>query len=170
MCQTARTGLRRCRTWNWAWDWSRLRSGRRGSAWLYGGLDVGAVRRTARGRWRRASRSRLTVGAGDGWLHLRPIRWAARGEHRSCWLLWRCAARALGRSGSGWLRRNRLRGGLSGRLGCGLRRWLSRRLRGRLGATAEESRDQPLLLRHASPRTSRGPRRGSCSPTRCRTR
>jgi hypothetical protein len=162
LCHTAGASLRRCRTWNWAWNRSRLRSGRRGSAWLYGGLDVGAVRRTARGRWRRASWSRLTIGAGDGWLHLRPIRWAARGEHRSSRLLRRCPARTLGRSGGGWLRGNRLRGGL----GYGLRRWLSRRL----GATAEESRDQPLLLRHASPRTSRGPQRGSCNPTRCRTR
>jgi len=74
--------------------------------------------------------------------------WAARGEHRSCWLLWRCAARALGGSGGGWLRRSRLRRWLSCRLGCrlgyGLRRWLRGGLRGglrlcrRLGAATNE--------------------------------
>jgi hypothetical protein len=169
LCHTAGAGLRRCRTWNWAWCGSRRLRSRRGPTWLDRGLYVGTVSWAARRRWRRARWSRLPIRAGDGWLHLRPIRWAARGKHRPCWFLWWCPARALGGNSSRW-RRGRLRNRLCRRFRGGLRNRLCRQFRGGLRTTAEKSRDQSLLLRHASPRTSPGRQRGSCSPTRCRTR
>ena len=176
MRNAARASLLRCRSRNWAWDRSRRRRGRRGSAWLYRGLDVGAIRRAARCRWRCARWARLAIRARDRWLYLRSVRGATRGEHRPRRLLWWCPACALGRSGCRWLRSwlgGWLRGWLrSGRLCCWLRCTLRLRrwLLCRLGATTDQSGEQPLLLRHASPRNARGRQHGSCSPTRCRTR
>ena len=155
MCQTARTGLLRSRSRNWAWDGSHQLRSRRGSTRLDRDLDARAVRRSARRRWWRASRSRLTVGARDRWLHLRPIRWAARGEHRSSRLLRWCPARALGRSGGGWLHSDRLRGGL----------WCALRLRRRLGGWLRSDRLRgwlrcALRLRRRLGRGLRGGLRG----------